>query len=55
MPNILRETIEKVLKDIHIETGRKDDWEQTVLALETAISNKIISHEIDYYSETIKA
>jgi hypothetical protein len=53
MANTLRATIEKVLVDVHIETGRKDDWEQVVSRLEAAIAEKIRSHEIDYYSVNI--
>lgn len=54
MPNILRETINNVLTDIHIETGRKDDYERVVDALESAISEKILTQEIDVYTEDLK-
>lgn len=36
--NILRETILSVLKDVHIETGRTDDFNKVVGELELAIS-----------------
>lgn len=54
MKNVLRETIEMTLSDVHIETGRKDEFERVVNALEAAISEKIISHEVDFYSESMK-
>lgn len=52
--NVLRETIEYVLKDVHIETGRKDQWDKVVSELEEAISAKITRHEIDFYTESKK-
>lgn len=48
--NVLRDTIECVLKDVHIESGTKKEWSDTVTALELAISQKIIGHEIDFYA-----
>ena len=51
MNNILRETISEALKDIHIETGRKDDFERVVNRLEIDISEKILSQDIDIYTE----
>ena len=52
--NTLRETIESVLDDITIESGRRDEFEKVVLSLESAISKKIVNHEIDYYTEIDK-
>lgn len=54
MKNVLRETIEEVLEDVHIETGRKDEWNCIVRRLEESISEKILNHEIDFYSEDYK-
>ena len=50
----MRETIEAVLEDVHIESGRKDEFKRVVDNLEVAISEKIISNEIDFYTEALK-
>ena len=55
MKNVLLDTIKEVLEEVHIETGRKDDFERVCNDLESAISAKILAHEIDYYSESLKA
>ena len=55
MKNILKETILSVLKDVHIETGKTKEFDKVVNELESAISEKIISHDIDYYTETDKS
>lgn len=34
----IRETIEAVLKDVHIETGRTDEWDRVVAELTAAVS-----------------
>lgn len=52
--NLLKETILNVLKDVHIETGRKDEFNKVINELESAIREKIISHEIDHYTEMEK-
>ena len=52
--NILRETIEECLKNIHIETGRKDDFEKVVNKLEAIISKKVLSMEISPETEKEK-
>lgn len=35
----IRETIEAVLKDVHIETGRNDEWERVVSKLVEAMEH----------------
>jgi len=52
--NILLETIRETLKDVHIESGRTDEFDKICLMLEEAVSNKIVNHEIDYYTESTK-
>lgn len=37
MSDTLKSVIESVLKDVHIETGRKDQWENVVNDLVSAI------------------
>ncbi len=54
MENLLLEVIKETLEDVHIETGRKDDFEKICNLLERNISNRILSHHIDYYSECLK-
>ncbi len=55
MNNVLLDTIKEVMQDWHIETGRNDERDKLCLLIENAISKKILSHEIDYYSEKHKA
>jgi len=55
MKSPLRTVIEEVLKDVHIETGDQSQWDDVVNRLEAAISAKILSHEIDYYSVQLDA
>ena len=52
--NILLETIKKTLDEVHIETGGKNDFDAVCLELEREISNKILIHEIDFYTESNK-
>lgn len=47
--NVLINTIKDTLKDVHIESGQRDEWDKVVSALNNAISDKILSHDIDYY------
>lgn len=49
MKNILRETIESVLGQYNIDYV----WD-VADKLEMAISDKILRHDIDYYTEKIK-
>ena len=52
--NILRETIEECLKNVHIETGRKDDFEKVVNKLEAIISKKVLMMEVSPETEKEK-
>ena len=45
----IRETIEAVLKDAHIETGRKDEWERVVGKLATAIAECVRQENEDIH------
>lgn len=54
MKDILLDTIKEVLGDVHIESGRKDEFDKVCEELERAISVKIMNHEIDYYPEHLK-
>jgi len=49
--NKLRITIEKALKDIHIETGTKDDFVKVVNKIEIEVSKMVLSQDIDIHSE----
>ena len=52
--NELLETIKEELKFIYIQDGRPERFESICNDLEKAISKKILSHEIDYYTEELK-
>ena len=41
----LKGVIDRVLCDVHIETGRKDDYEEVVSNLENAISKSVLSRQ----------
>jgi hypothetical protein len=41
----LKQIIESVLNDVHIESGRKDEYERVVMNLELAISSAINNHD----------
>ena len=43
MKNGVRGAIESVLRDVHIESGRKDEWQQVVSDLEAAIKVAVAS------------
>jgi len=55
MKNILLDTIKEVLNDVHIESGRKDEFDKVCEELERAILVKIMNHEIDCYTEHLDA
>ncbi len=46
----LKQIIESVLNDVHVESGRKSGHDEVVAKLELAISRAIKNHELDYYS-----
>jgi hypothetical protein len=52
--NKLLSTIRLALTEVHIETGRRDDFDRVCLELEEAISKEVWRHEIDFYSECYK-
>ena len=52
--NKLRDTIETALKDVHIETGRDDEFEKVVNKLEMDISKAILNVDINPYDEMKK-
>lgn len=52
--NTLRETIEAVLSDVHIDDGTEGAHARVVDRLEAAISQRILGHAIDIYSERMK-
>lgn len=54
MKNILREVIEKALNDVAIEIGGRDYFTRVADSVELAVSKKILSHDIDYYTEDLK-
>lgn len=54
MSNALLEAIKQELDDVTIDDGTIDRFEQVCKDIEKAVSNKIINHEIDYYTEINK-
>ncbi len=51
MDNNLRDVIESVLRDVHVESGRKDEYDRLVNELESAISEKIINRDASRISK----
>jgi len=54
MQNILLETIKRSLSEVHTEDGSKEQFDRVCEKLEADISEKILSHEIDFYTENLK-
>lgn len=52
--NTLRDAIELAMKDIHIETGKDEEFIKVVNRIEIEVSKMVVSQDVNQYDESRK-